>query len=234
VAKGIGVQIDTEKAVAELPILYAFIKFVNAQVGVYMDCLAGFQGNTARISRQVARVLHRTGVRLEKGQPVVMYASLEDPRSPEVIHQRIMRTDEFLAANREAGFNEKQVCWSIIVFLFTYWDEQVRPQIAAVRGVKQQDVKVDALGDLRIIRHAIIHNKGVLTAGEHAKLKKMAGLCRPGHEVIFDHDQMHKVFVEVKQAIAAIVLTYTGGLPGAPKASELVDIAIQNPGSRKP
>lgn len=51
--------------------------------------------------------------------------------------------------NAEAGFNEQHVCWSIIVFLFAYRDEQVRPEIAAVRGVEPNDVKVDALGDLR-------------------------------------------------------------------------------------
>jgi hypothetical protein len=40
---------------------------------------------------------------------------------------------------------------------------------------------------------------------------------------------MHKVFVHVKQAIAKLILEYTGDLPGAPKASEIMGIAIQNP-----
>jgi hypothetical protein len=39
---------------------------------------------------------------------------------------------------------------------------------------------------------------------------------------------MHKVFVEVKKAIGNIILHYTGGLPGAPKPGEIVDVAIQN------
>jgi hypothetical protein len=228
------VTLDFDKAVAELPILREFVDFVNNQVGVYMDCLAGFQGNTVRIERQVARVQTLIGRQIRDGQPVMMYASVEDPSSPEVIHHRIIRAQDFLGVNAEAGFNEQQVCWSIIVFLFAYWDEQVRPQIAVVRGVKVQDVKVDALGDLRHIRHAIVHSKGVLAAAEHAKLKKMAALFKPDAKIALTHDQMHTFFVTVKQAIGEIILTYTGGLPGAPDPSQIVGIAIANAGPRNP
>jgi hypothetical protein len=225
--------IDMDKARAELPILRDFIDFVNNQVGVYMDCLAGFQGNTVRIHRQVARVQRPTGRQIKEGRPVMMYASVEDPSSPDVIHHRIIRADEFLAVNAEAGFNERQVCWSIIVFLFAYWNEEVRPQIAAVRGVDPEDIKVNALGDLRIIRHSIIHDKGILPAKAHTKLKKLSALFRPDEKITLSHDQMHKLFVAVKQAIAEIILSYTSHLPGAPDASDIVSIAIQNAGPRR-
>ena len=135
--------------------------------------------------------------------------------------------------NAEAGFNEQQVCWSIVVFIFAYWDEEVRPKIAAVRGVKHEDVKVDAMGDLRLVRNGIVHNKGVLSAADYARLKKIATLLRPDGRIIFTHDQMHKLFIAVKQAIAEIILTYTGDLPGAPDPSTIVGIAIQNAGPRK-
>jgi hypothetical protein len=224
---------DMGKARAELPILRDFIDFVNNQVGVYMDCLAGFEGNTVRIDRQVARVQRAIGRRIEDGRPVIVAASIEDPTSPDVIHHRIIRSDDFLAANAEIGFNERQVCWSIIVFLFAYWDEEVRPKIAAVRGVEPNEVKVDALGDLRLIRNAIVHSKGVLSAGDHAKLRKLAGLVQPDATIALSHDQMHKLFIAIKQAIAEIILTYTGHLPGAPEASQIVGVAIQNAGPRK-
>ena len=145
-----------------------------------------------------------------------MSASVEDPDSPGVIHHRTIRADQFLAVNAEAGFNEQQVCWSIIVFLFAYWDEEVRPHIATVRGVKPDEVKVDALGDLRLIRNGIIHNKGVVSSSDHAKLKKIASLLKPDEKITLTHDQMHKLFIAVKQAIAEIILSYVGHLPGAP------------------
>jgi hypothetical protein len=221
---------DTEKAQAELVVLREFIDFVNRQVGVYCDCLSGFQGNKVRIERQMPRLLRPTSRRIQDGQPVVMYASVEDPARPEVLHHRIIRADEFMNVNSEAGFNEQQICWSIIVFLFAYWDEEIRPRIADVRRVKPNDVKIDALGDLRLLRRSIVHNAGIITAEDHAKLKVMADVCRPNERIAPKHDDMHRIFVLVKQAIAKLMLDYSGHLPGAPKAEEIVSVAIQNVG----
>ncbi|TPJ37169.1 hypothetical protein [Mesorhizobium sp. B2-8-3] len=218
---------DFDKAVAELPILRGFIDFVNAQVGVYMDCLSGFQGNTARIERQVSRQLRRDGTKIEDGQEVVMFASFEDPSRPEVIHHRIIAAENFLSSNSASGFNHQQICWSIIVFVFAYWDEEIRPQIAKVRGVNPDEVKLDAMGDFRILRNSVIHNKGIISAVDYAKLKVMGDMVKAGEPVTISYDHMHRVFVLIKQAIAELMLHYTGHLPGAPKASELRGIAIQ-------
>jgi hypothetical protein len=218
---------DMTKALAELDILRGFIDFVNRQVGVYCDCLSSFCGNKVRVERQVARVTRPASRHIENGQPVITWASLEDPTRPDVIRHRIIRADEFIATNSEAGFNEQQVCWSIIVFIFAYWDEEIRPQIAKIRGVESNDVQVDALGDLRILRKSIIHNRGVLTAADHAKLKVISGICREGVTIAPTHEEMHKLFVAIKNAIASLILEYTGHLQGAPKPEELTDIAIQ-------
>lgn len=219
---------DREKALAELDVLRGFIDFINRQVGVYSDCLSGFQGNKVRVERQVARVQRPTSKRIENGIPVVVYTSVEDASSPDVIHHRIIRADEFITVNSEAAFNEQQICWSIITFVFAYWEEAIRSQIAKIRGQSADDIKLDELGDLRILRNSIIHNGGVLTAADHTRLIMLASLFNPNSKISPTHDQMHKIFVAVKQAIGRLILTYTGDLPGAPKPEEIVSIAIQN------
>ncbi|MBU4530287.1 MAG: hypothetical protein KUA43_00345 [Hoeflea sp.] len=219
---------DFGKATAELPILRDFIDFVNKQSSVYMDCLNGFAGNTVRIERQVARVTFPARKELRDGQDVVVWDSMEDPSKPDIIHNSIRKSSTYLADNSETGFNEQQICWAIIVFMFAHWDEEVRPAIAEVREVEPNDIKIDALGDLRILRKAVVHAKGIVTAVEHAKLKKMMELVKPDETLALSHDQMHKVFVMVKNAIGQIVMHYTGGLSGAPSADKIVDIAIQN------
>ncbi|MBO6540952.1 MAG: hypothetical protein JJ969_16315 [Rhizobiaceae bacterium] len=224
--------VDFEKMEAEMLPLRDFIDFVNAQVGVYMDSLSGFDGNRVRVERQVARVIRpRPG--LKEGKVVMMMESFEDPRSPEAIHHRIVAADEFIAANSERGFNHRQLCWSVIVFIFAFWDEEIRPQIARVRGVEPNDIKVDALGDLRLLRKSIIHAKGVLSASDHAKLKKMADLVRPGERIALSHDEMQRLFAQTKQAIAELLLAYTDHLPGAPDASSITGVAIQTTKGRR-
>jgi hypothetical protein len=218
--------VDLAKAIEELEILRGFIDFLNREVGVYSACLAGFEGNRVRIERQIARAQHAVSRGVEHGHPTIVYASVEDPKRPDVIHHRIVKADEFIAENSQSGFNEQQTCWGIVVFIFTFWDDEIRPQIAKVRGVPPKDVRVDALGDLRILRNSIVHRRGRLSADDHAKLKIMAGLFRAESYLTFSHEQMHQVFVHIKQAIAALILEYTGHLPGAPDPNSLVDIAI--------
>jgi hypothetical protein len=225
-------RMDMTKALVELEVLRGFIDFVNRQIGVYCDCLSSFQGNKVRIERQVARVSRPVLRRIENGQTIIMRASLEDPTLPDVIHQRIIRADEFITANSEAGFNEQQVCWSIIVFIFAYWDEEIRPQIAKIRDVENDEVKINVFGDLRILRRHIVHNGGVLRAAEHAKLKVLNGICQADARISLTHDQMHKIFVAIKSAIGSLILEYTAHLPGAPKPEDIVDIAVQNTGRR--
>jgi hypothetical protein len=115
---------DHRKINAELDVLREFIDFVNRQVGVYCDCLSGFQGNKVRVERQMPRLQRPTSRKIEDGQPVITYVSVEDPGRPDVLHHRIIRADEFINVNAEAGYNEQQICWAIVVFIFAMWDEE--------------------------------------------------------------------------------------------------------------
>ena len=73
-------------------IIREYIDFVNNQVGVYMDALAGFAGHKVRIERQVHRISKASGIRIDEGgNKVVMRTSYEDPTQPDVIHNRIIR-----------------------------------------------------------------------------------------------------------------------------------------------
>ena len=134
-----------------------------------------------------------------------------------------------MAANSEAGFNEQQVCWAIIVFTFAYWDEELRPQIARVRGITPNEVMIDELATFVFSRKGIVHDGGHLSLADHAKLKVMSNLCKPNAPIRPTHDAMHKLFVHMKQGIGRLILEYTGGAPGAPRATDIVGIAIEIP-----
>lgn len=216
-----------KKAIEELPILHNFIDFINKQVGVYCDSISSFNGNKARVERQKARICSPSNSSIKNGQPTVMWASFEDQGSPDVLHHRIIGVDDFIQTNSEAGYNEQQICWAIIVFIFAHWNEKIRPQLAKIRSIETSDIKVDEFGDLRILRNAIIHDKGILTQGEYNKIKVINNLVNSDYKITFTHDQMHKLFIHMKQGIARLALEHTGHLPGAPRAEEIVGIAIQ-------
>lgn len=129
------------------------------------------------------------------------------------IYQRIVKSDEFVEMNSEMDFNEQQICWSIIVFIFAYWDEEIRPKVATIRGIPPNYLKLDEYVDLRILRKNIIHNGGILPNAEYQRLKIIKNFVKSDSAIYFSHDQMHKLFIHLKQGIFKLILEH---IPGAP------------------
>src|SRR5438876_8584926 len=119
-----------------------------------MDALAGSAEHHARVERQVHRVNRPVRTRVDQaGHQVVVWASYEGPTKPDVIHNRIVRAEDYLASNAANGSNEQQHARAILVFLFTYWEDEIRPRLAAAKAVPPSEIRGDAVGDLRILRN---------------------------------------------------------------------------------
>lgn len=205
-----------------------YIDFVNNQVGAYMDALAGFAGHYARVERQVHRVNRpvKSGVD-DAGRQVVVWASYEDPTKPDVIHNRIVRAQNYLAANTPNGTNEQQHARAIVVFLFTYWEDEIRPRAAKAKGVPLREIRADAMGDLRILRNVILHARGILRPDKHAELRKLGGLFAADQPLNLSYETMHTIFVAVKQDCAKLLLDWLGVTDAPVKPEDIVDLAIQ-------
>lgn len=206
-----------------------YIDLVNAQVGAYMHALSGFAGHHARVRRQVHRVLGPVGRRTdEAGQTVVVMASYEVPGRPAMILNNIVRADDYLALNASHGDHETQMGRSVLVFLYTAWECDIRPRMATARGVPLNEISSDVMGDLRIVRHAILHAGSMIRRSEHRRMKVLGQrfaadtLLRPNVE------DMHAVFVAVKQDCGRMLGQLVPFPPGC-DPSDLRDVAIQEP-----
>jgi hypothetical protein len=52
------------------------------------------------------------------------------------------------------------------VFVYAEWEHYIRPELAKASNRPVEHIQVDAFGDLRRIRHDIVHNRGVASKGE--------------------------------------------------------------------
>lgn len=213
---------DYEKAVRE------FIDFINAQVGAYMDALAGFSGHHTRVERQIHRVNRPERVRQNPDRvSTVVWASYEDPSQPEIIHNRIIRADEYLAANAPGGSNENRHAKAILVFLYTFWELEVRPRLAAAKSAEASDVKADIMGDIRLLRNSILHRKSVLRRDMFEQLTVTKDLFTVDQEIVLSYEVMHRLFVLAKQHCARLLLDHLGIKDGPVVPEKIVDIAVQ-------
>ena len=209
-------------------VIREYIDFVNRQVGVYMDALAGFAGHYTRVERQVHRVNRPVSSRIDNtGQRVVVWASYEDPTQPDVIHNRIIRADDYIAANSKGGSNEQQHSQAVLVFLFTYWEDEIRPRLAVLRKVKPEEIRSDIMGDLRILRNVVLHAKGIIRSEEYKRLKKLTDMFIVDQSVHIPYENMHKIFVLIKQDCARMLYEWWGIKDAPIQPSEIEDIAIQ-------
>ena len=206
-----------------------YIDFVNEQVGAYMSALAGFAGHHARVSRQVHRANRPVATKPadREGMPTVVWASYEDPTKPDIIHNQIIRSDEYLEANRPGGRNEQQHSRSILTFLFTYWEAEIRPRLARAKGVAPNDIQSDIMGDLRTLRNVILHAKGVLRPDKHASLRLLDDMFEADKELVFSYEGMHRIFVLIKQDCARLLFGWLGVEGGPVRPEEIKDLAIQ-------
>lgn len=205
-----------------------FIEIVNQQVGAYMDALAGFAGHHARVELQVHRANRPTAARMDNtGTPVIVWTSYEDPSKPDIVHNRIIRASDYLAANASGGTNEQQHARAIIVFLFTYWEDEIRPRLATASGVTPNEIRADVMGDLRILRNVILHSKSIMRSDKHASLKTMGALFGVDEPLLLSYETMHRIFVLVKQDCARLLFGWLGITDSPIQPEEMLDLAIQ-------
>ncbi len=209
-------------------VIREFIEFVNRQVGAYMDALAGFAGHHARVERQIHRANRPVAAGADPtGTPVIVWVSYEDPSKPDIIHNRVIRAPDYVAANASGGTNEQQHAKAIIVFLITYWEDEIRPRLATVSGVTLNEIRADVMGDLRILRNVILHSKSIMRADKHAALKTMSALFAVDQPLLLSYETMHRIFVLVKQDCARLLFGWLGVTDSPVQPEEMLDLAIQ-------
>ena len=210
-------------------IIHELIDFVNAQVGAYMDALAGYAGHCTKVERQVHRVTRQTKVKVnDKGEKVVVWASYEDPTQPDIILNRIIRANDYLAANAQGGSNEQMHARAIVVFLFTFWELDIRPRLAKSKGLEPEAILSDIMGDLRVLRNVILHAKSIMRADKYKGLKKLKDKFIVDKPIYIGYQDMHDIFVLIKQDCARILLESTNAISSSPfSIEEIRDVAIQ-------
>lgn len=116
------------------------------------------------------------------------------------------------------------------MFLFTYWEDEIRPRLAAAKGMPVNEIKSDIMGNLRILRHAILHAKSSICPEEHRRLKVVGQMFPPSTPIHISYDDMHRLFVLIKQDCVQLMFSWLGIKDGPVSPDQLVDIAIQRSG----
>ena len=90
-----------------------------------------------------------------------------------------MRIGDVIERGQYDGVYSDTIAKAFLTAIYAQWDENCRPAIAAELGVEAKSVKCDLMGDLRIVRHCIVHGKSILT-NEAIRIKELTWQLSPG------------------------------------------------------
>ena len=112
-----------------------------------------------------------------------------------------MTQGELLQSLQEGGVFENYQAKSLVVMLFHLWDERYRPAIAGAIETEKQQVQCDLLGDVRLVRNIVIHEKSVVPDGfsDHVRFLAQIWNFHPG-ELQITRQMIHS-FMEQLNAV---------------------------------
>src|SRR5690606_36393159 len=146
---------------------------------------------------------------------------------PDVVIHGTIRAKDFISHNSQNGFNEQQQVRAILIFIFSYWEKEIRPRLAACKGVQTDAISSDIMGDIRQLRIAILHKKGILPKSDHEKLKKISELVSSDEPVHLPYEHMHKVFILIKQDLFRLLTEHLGANDGTVLPEDIGGFAVQ-------
>jgi hypothetical protein len=119
---------------------------------------------------------------------------------------------------------------SVLLDQFTCWEDEIRPRLAAARDTPVNEIRSDIMGDMRILRHAILHAKSNIRPEEHRRLKILGSMFPPSAPINVSYEDMHRLFILIKQDCARLMFSWLGVKDTPVSPEQLVDIAIQRGG----
>jgi hypothetical protein len=198
-----------ETRAAILDHLRIFNGIVDTMIGLQIDCRTGFKHNKSRIEEsQVASQKYNPSVSMEEDDRQLIYFGRTDPDAPDARFRHVTTIGQYKSRNSEEGTNALLMERSIIVTMYSFWDEHFRPAIAAAAGIRKNAIQSDIFGDLRILRHCIIHQVGICDAS--IRKTKILKWFSEGEEIILAEHMMDTIFTEVKNAITSLAKSLTG------------------------
>jgi hypothetical protein len=109
--------------------------------------------------------------------------------------------DALLDRMARNAVDELKAADATVVFAYHLWEEKYRRNLTSQDGKPLEELSSDIMGDLRLVRNSIIHNKGVASV-ETARCKVLT-FIKPGHRIALDRDHMNFIIRRIKDEMNA-------------------------------
>ncbi|QII29096.1 hypothetical protein G6052_10295 [Stenotrophomonas maltophilia] len=166
---------------------------IEAIYGMFMDSLRGW-GHIRRSIEGAAKQAVQEGMAMDAVMRSPITHGKGNPQTGTALHRSTMQ--ERLDACAEGGFNETVLSNLCVVAIYSHWEAHSRAAIADALGVQPDAVKAPVFGDLRHMRHCIVHNGGVMD--ERARRLETLKWFKKGERIILTQDRFHELIQKLR------------------------------------
>ena len=117
------------------------------------------------------------------------------------VHAAI-RIGEAIESSKTNGVFSDKIAKSFVTAMYSEWDEVYRPRLASEVGVDPKFVKCDLMGDIRLIRHCIVHNKSIIE-NKHTKLRELKWQLSPG-ELLVSKEMLSMLIDQINAMVVRV------------------------------
>ncbi len=185
-------QIPTPK----VPIIIEYFRLVNSIFGAYMAITISLTDAVLNLEHRQEDLARTNNTTIESLDKQFLFMSLVDPLKPadypdpkDIRHW--CSQGGFKKKNAPGGENQIMAANMCIVMLYALWEDHYREKIANAAGLNKNDVKIDIMGDIRILRNSIIHHGGFVITDKKCRI---LAWFKPGDKISVDLEQ----FAEIK------------------------------------
>ncbi|HGM5034347.1 TPA: hypothetical protein ACKPZU_000078 [Stenotrophomonas maltophilia] len=166
---------------------------IEAIYGMFMDSLRGW-GHVRRSIETAAKQAVEGGMTMEQVLRSKLTHGKGNPQTGTALHVSTMA--ERLDACAEGGFNEVILSNLCLVAIYTQWEVHARCAIADALGVRPSDVIAPIFGDLRHMRHCILHAGGVMD--ERARQLEELKWFKKGDRIVLTQERFHDLIEKLR------------------------------------
>ena len=103
--------------------------------------------------------------------------------------------------NAEGGRNYELLGNLCLVAIYSWWEDRYRKEFATCLRKEKNEIKSSVMSDIRILRHAIIHNNGIAT--EDCEKCELLKWFKRGDRIFIMFEQFEDIFSEIQKFLMA-------------------------------
>jgi len=199
---------------ADLPLLCSvvgmYVTSVDELYGHYLDSTFGFVANH-REMLELQEVARKTSPSKTDMDGTEFFYGRGNPNDPSnrLLHRTTQA--EFKKRNAKGGSNYVRAAQLLVVLLYAFWESAHRAKLVAALGLSHPDqLEIPLFGDLRLLRHDVIHHRGILTEKTVTSLSVLSGF-QEGTEIRFKEEDIEALLRKIKAEMDDLVVQ-AGGL----------------------